>query len=141
MNWDEYLMGFAHHAALKSKDSTKVGAVLVGPNNEVLLTGFNGPPIGVRDLPERRDRRPEKYLWVAHAETNLVAFAARRGIRTEGCSVYVTHMCCANCAKSLIQAGIASVTVGGGQTSMPADEFETARVMFQEAGVKVVSLK
>ena len=55
----------------------RVGAVLVGPNNEVLLTGFNGPPIGVVDRPERRDKRPEKYLWVSHAEANLIAFAAR----------------------------------------------------------------
>lgn len=137
MNWNEYLMGFARHAALKSKDSTKVGAILVGPNNEVLLSGFNGPPIGVRDLPERRDRRPEKYLWVSHAETNLIAFAARRGIPTEGYTVYVTHMCCANCAKALIQAGIRKVVVGAGTTSMPDDEFRVARIMLGEAGVEL----
>lgn len=137
MNWDTYLMGFAKHAALKSKDSTQVGAVLVGPNNEVLLTGFNGPPIGVLDLPERRDVRPEKYLWVSHSEANLIAFAARRGIATEGCSVFVTHMCCANCAKALIQAGIIRVVCGDGVTSMPADEFRVAAQMFDEAGVEV----
>ena len=138
IDWSTYLMGFANHAAQKSKDSTKVGAVLVGPNNEVLLTGFNGPPIGVRDLPERREKRPEKYLWVSHAESNLVAFAARRGIRTEGCTVYVTHMCCAGCAKALIQAGIKKVVVGTGQTSMPHDEFRAADTMMREAGVEVL---
>lgn len=138
IDWTTYLMGFASHAAQKSKDSTKVGAVLVGPNNEVLLTGFNGPPIGVRDLPERREKRPEKYLWVSHAEANLIAFAARRGIRTEGCTVYVTHMCCAGCAKALIQAGIKKVVVGNGQTSMPHDEFRAADTMMREAGVEVL---
>ena len=138
IDWPTYLMGFATHAAQKSKDSTKVGAVLVGPNNEVLLTGFNGPPIGVRDLPERREKRPEKYLWVSHAEANLIAFAARRGIRTEGCTVYVTHMCCAGCAKALIQAGIKKVVVGNGQTSMPHDEFRAADTMMREAGVEVL---
>ena len=137
-DWSTYLMGFANHAAQKSKDSTKVGAVLVGPNNEVLLTGFNGLPIGVLDLPERREKRPEKYLWVSHAESNLVAFAARRGIRTEGCTVYVTHMCCAGCAKALIQAGIKKVVVGTGQTSMPHDEFRAADTMMREAGVEVL---
>lgn len=138
MDWSEYLMGFAQHAAQKSKDATKVGAILVGPNNEVILSGFNGPPIGVRDLPERREKRPEKYLWVSHAEANLIAFAARRGIRTEGCTVYVTHMCCAGCAKALIQAGIKKVVVGNGQTSMPHDEFRAADTMMREAGVEVL---
>lgn len=55
-SWPGYLMGFAEHAATKSKDSTKVGAVLVGPGNTVLLTGFNGPPRGVVDSPDRRER-------------------------------------------------------------------------------------
>lgn len=136
-DWQSHLMGAARYHATKSKDSTKVGALLVGPNNETLLTAFNGPPMGVRDLPERRDTRPEKYLWVSHAEANLIAFAARRGIQTEGLSVYVTHMCCANCAKTLIQAGIRRVFVGDGVTAMPAAEFDVARIMFREAGVSV----
>ena len=138
IDWPSYLMGFATHAAQKSKDATKVGAILVGSNNEVILSGFNGPPIGVRDLPERREKRPEKYLWVSHAESNLIAFAARRGIRTEGCTVYVTHMCCAGCAKALIQAGIKKAVVGAGQTSMSNDEFRAADTMMREAGVEVL---
>lgn len=132
--WSRYLMGFAEHAATKSKDSTKVGAVLVDDEGTVLLTGFNGPPRGVQDWPHRRDR-PQKYLFAAHAETNLLSFAARKGIRTDGCSVYVTHMCCAGCAKTLIQAGIKKVVFGPGKTSMPAEEFDAARTMFEEAGV------
>ena len=135
MNWNDYLMGFARHAALKSKDSTQVGAVLVGPDREVRLTAYNGPPRGVTDLPERRDTRPEKYLWVSHAEQNLVAFAAREGIQTKGCTVYVTHHPCAACAKSLIQAGVSLVVIGDGTTSMPGAEFCAARMMFTEAGV------
>lgn len=138
MDWDAYLMGFAQHAAKKSKDSTQVGAVLVGPNREVLLTSFNGPPMGVRDLPERRDTRPEKYLWVSHAEANLIAFAARRGIAVEGCSVYVTHMCCSSCAKALIQAGVRRVIAHMGTTSMPTREFEVAETMFRESGVDLL---
>lgn len=136
-DWSDYLMGFALHAAKKSKDQTQVGAVLVGPQRQVLLTAYNGPPMGVRDMPSRRDVRPEKYLWVSHAEANLVAFAARLGIRTEGCTVYVTHCPCANCAKALVQAGIGAVVYGPGTTSMPEHEFEVARTMFREAGVKL----
>lgn len=140
-DWQGYLMGFAQHAATKSKDSTRVGAVLVAPNGRtVLLTAYNGPPAGVDDLPERRER-PAKYLFASHAEANLVAFAARAGVRTEGCSVYVTHAPCSACARTLIQAGIRSVVYGDGTTSMPADEFSAAATMFAEAGVDTSALE
>lgn len=136
MNWDEYLMGFARHAATKSKDTTKVGAVLVGPEDEVRLTAYNGPPRGVEDHPARFER-PTKYLFASHAEQNLVAFAAREGIRTGGCRVYVTHFPCSACARSLIQAGVECVVVGDGVTSMPEEEFSAAAAMFREAGVPI----
>ena len=136
VDWTEYFMGFAKHAATKSKDSTQVGAVLVGPYREVRLTGYNGPPRGVADLPERRER-PTKYLFASHAEANLIAFAAREGIRTRDCAVYVTHFPCAACARTLIQAGVAAVVAGSGTTSMPSEEFVAARTMFHEAGVQI----
>ena len=140
MNWTDYYMGFAQHAARKSKDSTQVGAILVGPDGEVRLTSYNGPPKGVMDLPARRER-PAKYLCASHAEANLAAFAAREGIRTAGCTVYVTHMPCAACARTLIQAGVVNVVVGPGTTSMPAEEFDAAAIMFREAGVRVGRLE
>ena len=137
--WTDYLMGFARHAATKSKDSTQVGAILVGPEREVRLTAYNGPPRRVRDIPERRER-PTKYLFASHAEQNLVAFAARSGIRTEGCTVYVTHYPCSACARSLIQAGVAKVVIGNGSTSMPEEEFQASATMFSEAGVTALVL-
>lgn len=129
-------MGFAEHAALKSKDTTKVGAVLVR-ENAVLCTAFNGPPRGVRDS-EDRFIRPQKYLYAAHAEMNLVSTAAREGIRIDGCSVYVTHTPCSMCARILIQAGVKRVVFGEGQTSMPKEEYDAAQAMFDEAEVQLV---
>lgn len=140
MKWPEYFMGFAEHAAKKSKDPTQVGAVLVGPDREIRLTGFNGPPRGVIDSEERR-QRPAKYLYASHAESNLVSFAAREGIRTAGCTVYVTHMPCAACARTLIQAGISGVIYGPGTTSMPEEEFFAAEAMFREARVDTFKLE
>jgi dCMP deaminase len=136
MNWSDYLYGFAAHAALKSKDSTQVGAALVGPEREVRLCAFNGPPRGVKDSEKRRER-PTKYLFASHAEANLIAFAAREGIQTKGCAVYVTHHPCSACARTLIQAGVSQVVVGPGTTSMPPEEFEAAAQMFEEAGIGV----
>lgn len=132
-----YFMGFAEHAATASKDTTKVGAALIGPDGEIRLTGYNGPPRGVADLPERLER-PTKYLFASHAEANLIAFAAREGIRTRDCTVYVTHHPCAACARTLIQAGVTCVIVGPGTTVMTTTmsaEVSTAGIMFEEAGV------
>lgn len=143
MNWQEYLYGFAEHAARKSKDSTQVGAALVGPEREVRLTAFNGPPRGVEDTEARRER-PTKYLFASHAEANLVAFAAREGIRTKGCTVYVTHPPCAACARTMIQAGVAEIVVGTGQFAASAvwdEENAAAEAMFAEAGVKLSRLE
>lgn len=137
MNWTTYLMGFADHAALKSKDSTKVGAALVGPDNAVLLCAFNGPPRGVHDHIDRFER-PKKYLYASHAEQNIVAFAARKGIATAGCMLYVTHHPCASCARSIIQAGIALVIWrenGFSAQSPYAAELSAAAEMFAEAKV------
>jgi dCMP deaminase len=139
MKWDEYLYGFAEHARKKSKDSTQVGAVLVGPDKEVLLTGYNGPPRGVLDSDDRFVR-PRKYLFASHAEANVIATAAKRGISTDGCTLLVTHHPCSACARSIIQSGIRSVVYGPNTTSMPTEEFEAAAVMFKEAGVDVKAL-
>ena len=38
--WDRRFMDVAGLVALRSKDSTRVGAVLVGPENEIRLTSF-----------------------------------------------------------------------------------------------------
>lgn len=123
-----------------SKDTTKVGAVLIGSDNEVLLTAFNGPPIGVDDLPERF-ARPEKYKWASHAEQNIIAFAARNGISTKGKALFVTHHPCSSCARSIIQAGITTLIVGTGTTHMPKEEFEVAEQMFKEVNVEVAKIE
>lgn len=135
--WVEHFMGFARHAATKSKDSTQVGAALVTPFGAVVLTGYNGPPMGVEDSTDRR-QRPMKYLFASHAEANVVGFAARHGIKTDGCALYVTHACCSACMRSLIQAGITRIVYGTGKTSMPEDEFDAARIMADEAGVTYI---
>lgn len=134
MSWDEYLMGFAKHAAIKSKDSTQVGAALVDDDHTVVLTGFNGPPRGVYDKPDRFER-PDKYMFASHAEANLVAFAARYGINTDKKTVYCTHFPCAACARTMIQAGIKRVVYGDGTFQALAAEETAVRMMCEEAGV------
>jgi dCMP deaminase len=44
-----------------------------------------------------------------HAEQNLIAHAARRGISIDGGTVVLTHSPCAKCAALLIQCGIKEI--------------------------------
>lgn len=49
-SWDKYYLGQLEYIASKSKDpSTKVGCIIVGPDNEVRSQGFNGFPRKVKD--------------------------------------------------------------------------------------------
>lgn len=136
MKWTHRFLDLAATVAGWSKDpSTKVGAVAVDPaSRRILELGFNGLPRGVNDLPSRYER-PKKYALVCHAESNLVAHAARPVL--EGATVYVTHAPCCDCAKLLINAGVAKIVCGSGQTNMKPEMFEAARTMFAEAGVEV----
>jgi dCMP deaminase len=135
MSWDDFFLSMAGLHAARSKDpTTQVGCVIVGPDKEVRSTGYNGLPRGVEDLPERMER-PGKYLWTSHAEENAVAQAARVGVSLKGCTAYVTHVPCARCARSLIQAGVTRIVAGPGSTAMPAEEFDVALQMLAEAGV------
>lgn len=44
-----------------------------------------------------------------HAEQNCIAFAAKNGVSTEDCTLYVTTAPCVHCAKIIIASGIKKV--------------------------------
>ena len=122
-----------------SKDpSSQVGCILVSDDGAELSTGYNGLPRGVQDLDQRISQRPEKYLWMAHAEENAITNAARHGVRLQGATAFVTFAPCSRCAGMLINAGVATVVYRDAQTRMPADEWRVAQAKFSEAGVKLI---
>jgi dCMP deaminase len=138
-SWTDRLLALATTIATWSKDpNTQVGAVATDSHNRVIATGYNGIPRNVLDLPERLVR-PTKYLWIAHAEENLVANAARKEL--EGSTVYVTHICCNACARMLINAGVARIVMTDRKTSMDPDLSIVALTMLLEAGVDVTYIE
>jgi len=46
---------------------------------------------------------------VVHAEVNVLMFAAKNGMKTDGCTMYITLAPCIECSKLMIQAGIKEV--------------------------------
>ena len=117
--------------------SGKPGAVhIVRPddNSEVSM-GYNGFPKGVKDDPERYNDRPTKYRFVCHAESNALDKA-----RTDvsGCTMYVSPLHpCAECAKRIIQTGIARVVTRKPTEERWKNSYADATLFFEEAGIKV----
>lgn len=98
--------------ASRSKDlSSKIGSVIVGPNNEIRSTGYNSFPKGINDNVPERYERPEKYIWTEHAERNAIYNAARVGTPTDNCSLYCYSYPCMDCARAIVQAGIKRVVI------------------------------
>lgn len=142
MIWNEYFRQIAHTVKLKSKDiNTQIGAVIVGKDNEIVSTGYNSFPRGINDDVPERQERPEKYFWFEHAERNAIYNAARIGVSTRDCTMYLTcGIPCADCCRGIINAGIRRIVcepLGVAQTGQWIESIERSKMMFREAGVTV----
>jgi dCMP deaminase len=89
-----------------------MGSVIVDKDNVLVATGYNSLPRGIEiDIEEKRLSRDggEKYFWMEHAERNAIYNAARRGTELKNCKLYVPWAPCTDCARGIIQTGIAEV--------------------------------
>jgi dCMP deaminase len=111
-NFYEYFCDMLHCVSSKSKDpSTKVGAIITGPNNELRSTGYNGFPAGSDDDYAPWYERDLKLKVTEHAERNAIYLAARHGTPLDGCTIYVSTYPCCDCARAIIQTGIKKVII------------------------------
>jgi len=105
--WNHRFYELAKLVSTWSKDpSTKVGAVIVNDDKQVLSLGYNGFPRGVFDGNSRYQEREVKYRFVVHAERNALDNAL---MDVRGASMYVTHFPCRECTKGIIQRGIKKI--------------------------------
>ena len=109
MNSNFYMKIAEETAKLSYCNRRKVGAVLVSPDGRnIIAYGFNGTISGIPNICELPDGTTDNK-HVLHAETNAIMKAARDGDPTEKAILYVTLSPCVECAKLIIQAGIATV--------------------------------
>lgn len=141
--WDRRFLKLALQIATWSKDpSTQVGAVITTSDGEIISTGYNGLCRDIDDTIASRSERPGKYMWYEHGERNAIYNAAKRGIKIDGCTIYVTSIpkkfpCCCDCARGIIQSGIKRV-VQITLDETPEQWKESCNVtlqMFIEAGI------
>lgn len=127
----------------KSKDpSTKVGAVALDDDCGLLCAGYNGFARGVKDLPERLNDRAFKYPLTVHAEANLIAIAAKKGIKLEGATVVVTSLYpCSVCASQMRQAGIKRIITTKPDNERWNESAKLSDIVFTETRMEIVEVE
>ena len=141
-SWDVVWFLLCDAIAQRSRDTTKIGCVIIGENQDVKSIGYNGMPRGINDskskVPERF-KKPQKYFWFEHAERNAIYNASRIGIPLKNCIMYTQGIPCADCARAIIQTGIVVVKykyiIKGWE-----NKAEITFTMFREAGIKIIKI-
>jgi len=134
INWDTYFMKIAETSTQRSKDpGTQVGACVVGDDNMILGIGYNGLPRGCSD-DEFPWTRPEKYLYVCHAEMNALLNSKYLHL-VKGSKIYTTLFPCNNCAKIIIQLGVQEIIYLDDKYHDNEDNIASRR-MFDAVGIK-----
>lgn len=152
--WDRHFLKMCLECSTMSKDpSTRVGAVIVGPDREIRSTGFNGFPRGIADTPERLNDRDTKLRLIVHAERNAILNAARIGVSVKGCTLYLAATDdsgltwggspCTHCVIEVIQTGIVQVVSYQQKDGFSKwhDDLALARTLLGEAGMGFREIK
>lgn len=115
----------------------QVGAVLIAPeavleaHNEHLPNEYT--PYLNSDPRNALKKGTDMDLFTAiHAEANVIAQAAARGLKTRGAYMYVTTFPCPNCANLIAVSGIKRLFFSGGYTMLEGEE------VLRRAGVQLV---
>jgi len=137
--FDRKIMVVAQETAAKSSDWWRqVGVVLVSPAGEILLKGRNKHL--PHDYQHYSDGDPRAEFQSGeniettssiHAESEIIAAAAKKGIKTETCSLYLTTFPCPVCAKLVAQAGIKKIFYREGYALLDGEN------VLKSAGIKV----
>ncbi len=138
--WDQYFMRMAYLAASRSNCTRrKVGAVIVRDNN-VLATGYNGPPAGaincdivgcIRDEMNIPSGERHELCRGLHAEQNAIIQGAINGVSIRNSKIYVTTHPCVVCSKMLMNSQIKEIIYAEGYPD------DLAELMLLESDIKI----
>jgi len=142
-SWETYFMDIAILVAKRSTCLRRsVGAVIV-KDRQVLSTGYNGAPSGIRHCSETGCMREKlavpsgerhELCRGIHAEQNAIIQAAFHGVTIKDAWLFCTNQPCSICAKMIINAGLKKIYYHSGY----ADDMSIE--MFEEAGVEIIKL-
>ena len=116
--WDEYFMGIAKVAALRSNCIKRKVAAVIVKDKRIISTGYNGTPRGIKNCNEGGCPRCNSFgasganlneCLCSHAEENSIVQAAYHGVELKGATLYTTFSPCLICTKMILNSGIREV--------------------------------
>ncbi len=134
-------MSIAYLVSMKSKDiRTRVGAVIVGADNEIRSTGYNGFPRGVSDNLDRYTNPGYKDMIICHAEESAILNLSIVGTNAKDCRMYTPWVPCSRCARLIIQSGIKEVIFdpnfpGNKVVDDWSESIAVSKELFKESGI------
>jgi dCMP deaminase len=142
---DEFDLKLSEELDQSTKHSSdwwrQVAAALV-KDKHVILRGINGHmPHDMQaysDGDPRANFQSGEHIDLAtsiHAESYVIAEAAKAGIKTEGCDIYSTTFPCPVCAKLIAQAGIKRVFYSEGYALLDGE------TVLKSKGVEIIKVE
>lgn len=124
-SWDEYFLNLAEVVKTRSNCLRMAVGVVVVKDKRIIATGYNGTPAGVKNCLEggcqrcldrqnnvlKENERKDLCICI-HAEENALLQSALHGMSTKGALLYSTVAPCLQCAKAIVNSGIAEVVYG-----------------------------
>jgi dCMP deaminase len=137
MSWHEFFASQSRVMALRSTCTRlSVGCVIVR-DKRMIASGYNGSITGDVHCTDATCKIVDGHcIRAIHAEQNALLQCARFGIATKAADIYVTHLPCLSCTKSIIQAGIKHVYF---EEEYRPDAY--AKELFKIAGIPVTQVK
>ena len=141
--FDQKMMQLAKNSAQKSSDWWRqVGAVLVSKDGKVISAGTNKhkpsdqTPYIMGDTRGLFHKGQHMELsTAAHAESSLIAQAAKQGISLKDAKLYVTDFPCPYCARMVAMSGIKQLFFSKGYAVMDGQE------MLKDVGIKIIKVE
>lgn len=116
--WDEYFMGIAKVAALRSNCLKRKVAAVIVKDKRIIATGYNGTPRGVKNCSDGGCPRCNAFgasgadlgeCLCSHAEENAIVQSAYHGVGIKEATLYTTFSPCLMCTKMILNSGIKEV--------------------------------
>lgn len=122
--------------------STQLGAVLLSPELYVIGVGNNHFPTGVSDE-HWHGPKEAKYERVVHAELAAILDASKKGYSTDKAILVCPWASCSNCAKYMVEAGIATLArhVETDPHSSWVESIATGDELMTGAGIDIIEVE
>lgn len=112
-------LDIAEKLAMFSKCRSFKMCALIVKEGRIVSIGLNGTPQGFINCSDKfpnfdphlnTELRTQHHDWSQkfeiHAELNAILNAAKEGIDLRNATMYITNLCCTNCLKHIVAAGI-----------------------------------